>query len=148
MELYMIIVDINILELDFYYFNLESKMDHLWRLSKIISYKNYKELGLSCEQIRQNMSFQIIKNAGWHLSYFGNEKFIKNKLENFAHQEYNNVQFTDEKLIKERINNRKDLFDRPVKILNISIKENNNLPPKYDIYLRKFYTTNINSNNI
>ena len=63
-------------------------MDHQWRLSKIISYKNYKELGLSCEQIRQERDLKVIKNSGWHLSYFGDEKFIKNKLENFGHQEY------------------------------------------------------------
>jgi len=116
-------------------------MDHMWYFSKIISYKMYKELGLSCEQIRQNMSFKIIKNAGWHLSYFGDGKFIKNKLENFSHQEYNKIEFTDEKQIETRIKNGKDLFDRPTNIIHINIEYNDNLPPDYDIYLKKFYKT-------
>ena len=141
-----ILVDQNILELDFYYFNLESRMDHQWRLSKIISYKNYKELGLSCEQIRQNMSFQIIKNSGWHLSYFGDVNFIKNKIQNFSHQELNNDSFATEEKIKERMDNKVDNYGN--KIIDIKIEDNNNLPPYYDIYLTKFYTTNINSNSI
>lgn len=134
-----IVVDINILELDFYYYNLHSKMDHLWHHSKILTFEKYNELNIGCDKIRF-YNCPIIKNAGWHLSYFGNEKFIKNKLENFTHQEFNKVEFTDEKLIKERINNGNDLFDRPISIINIPIEVNDNLPPAYDIYLTNFYT--------
>ena len=46
------------------------------------------------------------------------------------------------------INNGKDLFNRPVNITNIPIEENENLPPKYDIYLKKFYKENIKLKNI
>ena len=143
-----IIVDINIIEMDFYYYNLNSKMDHQWHHSKILSYKKYKEVNIfniTCDNIRF-YSCPIIKNAGWHLSYFGNEKFIKNKLENFGHQEYNKLEFTDEKLIKERINNGNDLFDRPINIINIPIEDNQNLPPDYDIYLTNFYKTKLVNN--
>ena len=143
-----IIVDMNILDLEFYYYNLNSKMDSKWPLSKIITFQKYKEMGLSCEQIRQNMSFKIIENAGWHLSYFGDEKFIKNKIQNFAHQEYNSDNFTDENNIKERIINQTDLYGTPTtRIINIPIEDNDNLPPDYDIYLRKFYKTNIDNDN-
>jgi len=142
-----IVVDINILELDFYYYNLNSKMDHQWQFSKILTFQKYKELGLSCEQIRQNMSFKIIENGGWHLSYFGDEKFIKNKIQNFGHQEYNSDNFTDENNIKERIINQTDLYDRPTSIINIPIEDNDNLPPEYDIYLKKFYKTQLTQTN-
>jgi len=141
-----IVVDINILELDFYYYNLNSKMDHQWQLSKILTFEKYNELNVGCDKIRF-YNCPIIKNAGWHLSYFGNEKFIKNKLENFSHQEFNKIEFTDEKLIKERINNGNDLFDRPTSIINIPIEDNDNLPPEYDIYLTNFYTIQ-NKNNV
>jgi hypothetical protein len=33
---------------------------------------------------------KLIPDGGWHFSYFGNVQFIKNKIKNFAHQEYNN----------------------------------------------------------
>ena len=133
-----VIIDANIIELDFYYYNLNCKMDHQWRLSKMISYKKYKELGFSCEQIRQNMSFKIIENAGWHLSYFGDEKFIKNKIESFAHQEYNIEEFANENNILNCIRNQKSLYDGAA-IVNVEIKDNENLPPKYDKYLKKYY---------
>ena len=141
-----IVVDINILELDFYYYNLHSKMDHLWHHSKILTFQKYNELNIGCDKIRF-YDCVIIKNAGWHLSYFGNEKFIKNKLENFSHQEFNKIEFTDEKLIKERINNGNDLFDRPTSIINIPIEDNNNLPPYYDIYLTNFYKIQLTQTN-
>jgi beta-1,4-mannosyl-glycoprotein beta-1,4-N-acetylglucosaminyltransferase len=134
----IIIVGINIIELDFYYYNLNSKMDHKWYHSKILTFEKYKELNTGCDNIRF-LYCPIINNAGWHLSYFGNEKFIKNKLENFTHQEYNMTEFTDEKRIEERIKNGKDLFDRPNSIIHINIEDNNNLPPDYDIYLKNYY---------
>ena len=129
------------IELDFYYYNLNCKINSSWPLSKIISYKKYKELGFSCEQIRQMRSFEIIPNAGWHLSYFGDEIFIKNKIENFGHQEFNIEDFTNENNILNRIKNQKDLYNRSgSSIINIEIKDNNYLPPKYDVYLKNFYT--------
>ena len=134
-----IFIEAAIIELDLYYYNLNSRLDHNWRLSKIISYRKYKELNISCEEIRQNMSFEIIPNAGWHLSYFGDEKFIKNKIENFGHQEVNLEDFTNENKISTRIKNKLDLYDRPGSIVNIEIKDNPYLPPKYDIYLTPFF---------
>ena len=113
-----------------------------------MSYKKYKELNISCEEIRQNMSFEIIPNAGWHLSYFGNEQFIKNKIENFGHQELNIADFTDENKISNRIKNKLDVYDRPNNtMINIPIEDNNNLPPKYYLYLTKYYTNNIQTIN-
>lgn len=141
-----IVVDINILEMDFYYYNLNSKMDHLWHHAKMFTFKKYNELNIECDKIRF-YNCPIIKNAGWHLSYFGNEKFIKNKLENFSHQEYNKVEFVDEKLIEQRVKSGKDLFDRPTSIINIPIEDNDNLPPAYDIYLTNFYKTQLTQTN-
>ena len=135
-------IEVVTIELDFYYYNLNCKMKNPWPLSKMISYKKYKELGFSCEQIRQSL-FEIIPNAGWHLSYFGDEKFIKNKIENFAHQELNIEDFTNENKISNRVKNKLDLYDRPYSIVNVEIEDNDNLPPKYDVYLKKFYTNNI-----
>lgn len=134
------IVDIYIIELDIYYYNLNCKMNHKWYYTKILTFIKYKELNICCNDIRF-YDCPIIKNAGWHLSYFGNEKFIKNKLENFTHQEYNHDKFTNEELISERIKNGKDLFDRENKdIIYVPIEDNDNLPPDYDIYLKDFYS--------
>ncbi len=73
-------------------------MDHLWHHSKILTFEKYNELNIGCDKIRF-YNCPIIKNAGWHLSYFGDAKFISNKLQNFTHQEHNTVEMTDPDII-------------------------------------------------
>lgn len=133
-------IDINILEMDFYYCNLNHKKNSKWLHPKIISYEMYKNLALSCNDIRF-YHCKIIKNAGWHLSYFGDGNFIKNKIENFAHQEFNNDEYTDIDKINKRLENFCDIFDREDsenKVIKISVKYNSRLPYDYNKYLQKF----------
>ncbi len=135
------IIDINIhtLVMDFYYYNLHNKHLNKWYLSKILSYKKYKELNITCDEIR-NYNSAIIEKGGWHLSYFGTAEFIKNKIQQFSHQELNLEEFTNIEKIKYRVNNNIDLYDRPNdKTEYISIKNNTYLPPLYDYFLTKFY---------
>jgi hypothetical protein len=81
----------------------------------------------------------IIPNGGWHLSYFGDIEFIKNKIINFAHQEFNNSKYVNDEFIKDHIKNNKSLFDENATIEYIPTSNNNNLPPEYDKYLKKYY---------
>jgi hypothetical protein len=130
---------------DMYYYNLNTKHTDTWRLDKIVTYDKY--LTTTPQEIRTSADLPCLENGGWHLSYFGNTDFIKNKLKEFAHQEYNNSYYTDEKNIEEKINNKKDLFNRhyvPVKY--ISVNENNNLPPLYNKYLLNYIENNNLSN--
>ena len=132
----------------FYYYSLRHMMTQSWFHSKFVTYELFKQL---FEYVPQNVrlvphdilsksSYHIIENGGWHLSYFGDEKFIKNKLENFAHQEFNTEYFKNERRIKECIENNTDLFNRTdTTIEYIPLEKNNNLPTKHEIYLRKFY---------
>jgi beta-1,4-mannosyl-glycoprotein beta-1,4-N-acetylglucosaminyltransferase len=132
-------IGIQIIELDFYYYNLHCKRKEKWYHTKILSYHKYNELNLTPDDIRFT-SVPVIKNAGWHLSYFGNVEFIKNKLMNFAHQEYNSENYTNIETIQKQIDNCYDLFNRPNNDMNyIEIENNAYLPPMYDIYLQKFF---------
>jgi beta-1,4-mannosyl-glycoprotein beta-1,4-N-acetylglucosaminyltransferase len=79
-----------------------------------------------------------IFNAGWHFSYFGNVQFIKNKLKNFSHQEYNNEKVLHDDRIYHAIENRSDLFfdDRESEPMHlIEIEDNENLPHNYEMLL-------------
>lgn len=132
-------VDIHILQMDFYYYNLNSKLQYLWNHAKIIEFKTYKELSLSCNSIRHYNNCQVINNGGWHLSYFGDSKYIKNKIENFSHQEYNNDYYTNIEKIESRIKNCTDIYNRnDIQIIKIPIKDNTYLPPEYEKYLTKY----------
>jgi hypothetical protein len=60
-------------------------------------------------------------------------------LENFAHQEFNKEQYTDEEKLRERIENFQDILIRPRnQITKQSVKENSNLPPRYEELLSNF----------
>ena len=133
-----IIVDINILEMDLYYYNLNTRYKDKWSLCKIISYKKYKELNITCNDIR-NINCSKILNGGWHLSYFGDKYFIQNKIKNFSHQELNNSHYTDIEKIEERVTNFIDLFERPFNFEIIKIENNKYLPIDYHKYLVKYY---------
>ena len=137
-----IIVDINILEMDFYYYNLNSRIKHKWEFCKIISYKKYKELDVNenCNNIR-NMNCAKILNGGWHLSYFGDKYFIQNKIQNFSHQELNLDEYTDLEKIEKRIQNSVDLYNRENDTIEkIKIEDNTYLPIDYSKYLNKYYS--------
>jgi beta-1,4-mannosyl-glycoprotein beta-1,4-N-acetylglucosaminyltransferase len=133
-------VKLHSLKMDFYYYNLNSKINDIWRHPKILTYNEYYTLNITCDEIR-NLQCPMIYNGGWHLSYFGDSQFIKNKIENFSHQEYNNDAFTDTENIQQRIQAGYDIFDRNTQINvihKIPIKENPYLPPQYETYLQNF----------
>lgn len=118
--------------------NLDSPDNIWWPKAKLISYKTYKLYKLSCSNIR-NLNCQLFTNGGWHLSYFGNASFIQNKLKMFSHQEYNKEEYTNLTHVNRVIETGDDLFNRTnVEFKKISIKNNNYLPPKYNIYLQEF----------
>jgi beta-1,4-mannosyl-glycoprotein beta-1,4-N-acetylglucosaminyltransferase len=132
------VVDIKSLEMDCYYYNLNSKIVGKWKLSKILTFRKYKELNLSCDKIR-NYNCSIIPKSGWHLSYFGDAQFISNKIKNFSHQEYNNEYFTNIEKIDKHIIEASDLYNRDNnQIVKISIADNNYLPTGYDKFLKQW----------
>ena len=135
-----IVVKVNSLEMDFYYYNLNNRFIDKMYVSKIIEFNTYLNLSLPIQDIRY-LNCEIIQKGGWHLSYFGDAKFIKNKIQNFAHQELNNDNFTDIEKINNKIKNGLDLFDRTYdssRLKYISLSENDYLPYKYDEYLNNF----------
>jgi beta-1,4-mannosyl-glycoprotein beta-1,4-N-acetylglucosaminyltransferase len=124
--------------MDLYYYNLVSKFEDLiWTHPIILTYKSFKELGLTCDQLRFHYCDRLYP-AGWHLSYFGDVKFIKNKIEQFAHTELNRSELTTTENIENNVKDSTDVFHRGNKIIKVPISENKYLPPEYEIYLSKF----------
>ena len=132
------------LEQDFYYYNLSCKMiKQKCYHAKIMSYKSFVINNKDPEKIRMSQA-QAIQNGGWHFSYFGSISFIKNKLQNFSHQEFNSQEYLDEQKIEKAITKGKDLFNRrkgkfnhrqAVKFKKIKIEDNEYLPNNYELLL-------------
>lgn len=132
--------EIYALEMEMYYYNLNCRhLGELWTWPKIISYKTYIELNEPCSRLRF-WNCGIVRSAGWHLSYFGDATRIQNKIQNFAHQEFNNSKFTDIDKINDRISKGVDLYDRENQIVYVPISENEYLPVRYDEFLTRYYS--------
>jgi hypothetical protein len=125
---------------DMYYYNLTSKQRDIWCYSRIVCYDWYvQKFNCSPQICREYRSDSFIYKGGWHLSYFGDSRFIQNKLKQFAHQEFNQEKYTSIENIEENMKNRIDLFNRKgVDYMYIPIEKNNNLPPLYEKYLSKY----------
>ena len=129
-----------ILILKHHCYNLEIICVHDWYHMKILSYYTLTKLlndapfstkcmysvTISLPQDIYKLTPIHIMNGGWHLSYFGDTKFIQNKIVNFSHQEIN---ITEEE-IKERMDKGIDISgNNSVLYNNVKIKDNNYLPP-------------------
>lgn len=131
------------LSMDFYYYNINCKIiSERWEKAIMVYYNVYKET--RCPELYRNINknndkIGVITNGGWHLSYFGNIEFIKNKIKNFSHQEFNQEHILNQ--IKESIENNNDIFMREyVQMINIKIEDNLFLPENYEF----FYLLNSN----
>jgi len=127
------------LKQDFYYYNLNYKINEIWTHPKLIRYDAYLNMGSSPQNIRMSNCRFVADRGGWHLSYFGDSSFIKNKLENFTHQEFNNAEIVNIDNLQAKMENGVDILNRPdVSLERIPISENRHLPPLHDTMLKKF----------
>lgn len=131
-------------EMDVYMYNLNTIDNRKWYRTKLITveYIVYSfHQNIHCHDLRLSEmglpKVPIIKSGGWHLSYLGDANFIKNKLENFSHQEYNFSEFTNLDKIQDKINNSASPIGHPCNY--IKIIDNHYLPVDYDKYLIKYF---------
>ena len=64
---------------------------------------------------------QIIENGGWHFSFLKSPKDIAKKINSFAHQEFNKEIYKSDSNIKDKIDNKSDLFGRDYKYQSVKI---------------------------
>jgi len=119
---------------DLYYYNLNTYQGK-WNRSKILPYRLAK---CTNPQKIRDTNYKLLPKGGWHFSYFGDSKFIKNKIENFSHQEYNNKLILDN--ITDNVRKKRDLFDRKtLPLTHKELKDNDYLPQEYKMLLSSDY---------
>ena len=92
----------------YYYFN---NYISKWYCGKIFPYSYFKEGKKRLTNIR-NEVVGSIENGGWHFSYLGGVDKVIEKIEAFAHQEYNIPQYKDKTHLKVVIDSGNDLYNR------------------------------------
>ena len=120
-----------------YKINLLNETENNWHGSKICLKKNLKS-----PQWLRNLKFkkypfwrldkqrnlQIIENGGWHFAYLQSPENILKKIRSFAHGEYNKEDFANIENIKEKIDMRKDIFNRKISYRKLQLDDSF---PKY-----------------
>ena len=84
----------------------------------------------------QSMIITDMFNMGWHLCYFGSLELVVSKLKSFSHasmKEIKNVA-SNPNIIKERIENNKDILDRDWE--NLCFKTPDKVPYNYDLLIK------------
>ena len=118
-----------------YFHNLNTKCTDRWALPKIMSYGIFKKAKFSLSELRM-IHMKDIENAGWHLSNFGDAQLIRNKLENYSHQEHNYEECKNLSTIQAKIDAGISVFlkeGEKQNTIQLSIKDNPRLPPRLDL---------------
>jgi beta-1,4-mannosyl-glycoprotein beta-1,4-N-acetylglucosaminyltransferase len=99
-------------EQSMFYYHLECVAKDKWQAACMFSYRLYHQQQFDIHSVRTpNPSKNIIRNGGWHLSYFGGVDTIKTKMTNFSHhQEFENTIYLTDDYIQKRIDSCDDLF--------------------------------------
>jgi len=123
------------LSMDLYYYDIEHGTTGTWDEPCVARYSFVRDAKPHfCRN--SNRKDPILKHAGWHLSFFGNEKFIINKTKNYAHREAD-VIFEgkdDEAKVRNMIKNGIYMSaSSDCKCIYKPKSENPRLPPRMDI---------------
>ena len=109
-----------------YKFNLFNKNESPWEGTRICKKKDLKSINYMRQKIlRKNLnkplwkfykekSIEIFENGGWHFNSIISPSAISKKLKTFAHVEFSKSKYSDIKIIKKNIKNRRDLFGRNI----------------------------------
>jgi len=119
------------LEMDLYYYNLHCKWQIKWTHSKIFTYSKFKEVG-DFQAMRFYPCRVCIPKGGWHFSYFGDIDFIINKIQSFAHQEFNKEEYKNREKIEKCIDEKTSLYEN-VQNIEIEPHKNDYLPKNWKI---------------
>lgn len=92
-----------------FYYHINTLKERGWSGPKIAPWFVIKDNSLNI--LRQNkLTTVVVNNGGWHLSFMGGESRIKDKIEAYAHQEFNNDYIKNN--IINNVNSNSDIFFR------------------------------------
>lgn len=91
----------------YYYVNMVAHTN--WYGAYVVKYSKTKDVSLTHLR-NESKNYERIDNAGWHFSFVGGPDRVKNKIQSYSHQEFNNPYILNG--IEQRINNKQDPFGR------------------------------------
>jgi beta-1,4-mannosyl-glycoprotein beta-1,4-N-acetylglucosaminyltransferase len=120
-----------------YKINLNNQYEDPWEGTRITRKKYLFSIDFIRQKIlRKNLKYpfwridkekdiEVFKNGGWHFNNLMTPKDISLKIRTFAHSEYNKREFFDINIIKKKIIEKKDLYNRNRVYNKVSITKKN-----------------------
>jgi len=107
------------LELDYHFYQINCIREEKGTTHyRILPYWLAKEHGLCWARYQK---CRLIKDSGWHFSFLGDIDHIINKIESYAHQEYNNDYYKNKNRLSEMVRNAGDMLEKGMKFHYIEI---------------------------
>jgi len=111
-----------------YYLNNQNITEGYIDRAKAYSVKQYMSPDFKPSLFRFNQNADIVlPEAGWHWTYIGDTNFIRNKIESFAHTEFDNPYIKDG--LETRLQNNTDTLGRAFELQLVDI--DTDFYPKY-----------------
>ena len=107
-----------------YKFNLFNSYESPWEGTRVVKKKNLKSIDFMRQKVKSknlNYSFfrfdkernlELFRNGGWHFNNIMTPEKISLKLKTFAHTEFSDKKYSSVEVIKNKIKNKIDLFER------------------------------------
>ncbi len=107
-----------------YKFNLINNYETPWEGTRVCKKKYLKSIDFMRQKVKsKNINYNFLRfdkeknielfhNGGWHFNNLMSADRISKKLKTFAHEEYSNDRFSSVDVIKKKIIEKKDLFER------------------------------------
>jgi beta-1,4-mannosyl-glycoprotein beta-1,4-N-acetylglucosaminyltransferase len=107
----------------FYYrLNLETPIK--WYKVRIFPYAELKGRNLQYFRGENDYGYKhVFEDAGWHFSFLGDKDHIKDKINNWAHDEFNNDRINNDDNVVKSIENGKDVLGRDLSFSPVQIDE-------------------------
>jgi len=113
-----------VFSMGFFYYYINNKSigprDPFWLGTSLTKGEFIKKIS-SIQHLRDIKNNFTVVPSGWHLSYLGGEKMIKNKIQSFSHTEFNDIKYWNKPHINKCLQEGKDIFNREG--MNFSIKD-------------------------
>ena len=116
-----------------YYFNLFNPYETPWEGTRVCKKKNLKSIDFMRQKIRKKNAYykffridkersvEIFDDGGWHFNNLMSPEDISKKLKTYAHIEYSNDEYSSVSVIKKKIIEKIDLFNRGEKYETVKI---------------------------
>lgn len=116
-------------EQNLYYYKINCESTQKWDWAKVATYKEVmSRTPCGVRYTPTTTPETLIPNGGWHFSYIADIQGIITKIEASAHQEYNKEEWKVADEVEKRVNEARDIFNRPLHYVFVPIDDTY---PKY-----------------